>query len=291
MIREHPWSGVGVGSFLTLVHDYAGSLGLDIPPDNAQNWFRQQVAELGVLGSLACFGWCLLFLRALAARARDTRFSPSARVLRGSLDCSRPGVARRRRRPGDPHRHHVLDVRVLVPVGCRWPNEFDSASQRHDACAVRPGPSLLTVVAVHAATTYAAARGDLLPQHRAQRFGWYYRYGLHDLERPRDGGRGRIWTMKESLAVIPVEGRVLKFVCWIDHPDTEPVTVKVWADSKLVLSTELRKGENAAIDIPAPAGERRMIIETSVSRTSGRPTTARTTRAELGLAMADWRWE
>jgi hypothetical protein len=290
MIWEHPWSGVGVGSFLTLVHDYAGSLGLDIPPDNAQNWFRQQVAELGILGSLACFGWCLLFLRALATRTRDTRFSPSAGVLRGSLIAlglvSLVGVA-----------GQATPIVITFWTFAFWylsvverPNDFDSASQRHSLRGAT-WAVVLAVVAVHAATTYAAARGDLLPQHRAQRFGWYYRYGLHDLERPRDGGRGRIWTMKESLAVIPVEGRVLKFVCWIDHPDSEPVTVKVWADSKLVLSSELRKGENAAIDIPAPPGERRMIIETSVSRTFRPSDHGSNDTRELGLAMADWHWE
>ena len=91
--------------------------------------------------------------------------------------------------------------------------------------------------------------------------------------------------------MIPVEGRVLKFVCWIDHPDTDPVTVKVWADGKLVLSTELRKGENAAIDIPAPEGERRMIIQTSVSRTFRPSDHGSTDTRELGLAMADWLWE
>jgi O-Antigen ligase len=289
MIREHPWSGVGVGSFLTLVHDYAGSFGLDIPPDNAQNWFRQQVAELGLLGSLGCFVWCLLFIRALASGARDERFSASARVLRGSLVAlglvSLVGVA-----------GQATPIVITFWTFAFWylsvverPRAFDSHPRQ-----IVWGPAwalIVAIVAIHAATTYAAARGDLLPQNRAQRFGWYYRYGLHDLEPSPDGGRGRIWTMKESLAVLPVEGRVLKFVCWIDHPDTDPVTVKVWADSKLVLNTELRKGENAAIDIPAPAGERRMIIQTSVSRTFRPSDYGSNDTRELGLAMADWKWE
>lgn len=289
MISEHPWSGVGVGSFLTLVHDYARALSMDLPPDNAQNWFRQQIAELGFLGSLTCFAWCLLFARALVARARDVRDAPPAWVLRGSLIAlgvvSLVGVAGQ----ATPIVITFWTFAFWYLSVVEWPRAFESPRPQ-----AMPGPAwivVLAIVAVHAATTYASARADLLPQHRAQRFGWYYRYGLHDLERPRDGGRGRIWTMKESLAVIPVEGRVLKFVCWIDHPDSDPVDVKVWADSKLVLSVQLRKSENAAIDIPAPPGERRMIIQTSVSRTFRPSDHGSNDTRELGLAMADWLWE
>ena len=48
--------------------------------------------------------------------------------------------------------------------------------------------------------------------------------------------------MKDSLAVIPVKGKVLKFVAWIDHPDSDvkPVHTRVWADSKLVYEGELQ---------------------------------------------------
>ena len=53
--------------------------------------------------------------------------------------------------------------------------------------------------------------------------------------KPDPGGNpvGRRWTLKDSLAVIPVKGKALKFVAWIDHPDSDakPVHVKVWADS------------------------------------------------------------
>ena len=76
--------------------------------------------------------------------------------------------------------------------------------------------------------TTVDAFGDLRPHNRAQRFDWYYRYGFYtndndgtDLE-PDPGGNpiGRRWTMKDSLAVIPVKGKTLKFVAWIDHPDS-----------------------------------------------------------------------
>jgi hypothetical protein len=83
------------------------------------------------------------------------------------------------------------------------------------------------LIGVHAGATVIDAFGELRPRERAQRFNWYYRYGYYtnddngyDLE-PDPGGNpiGRRWTMKKSLAVIPVKGKILKFVAWVDHPD------------------------------------------------------------------------
>ena len=88
------------------------------------------------------------------------------------------------------------------------------------------------LIAVHAGMTTVDAFGDLRPHNRAQRWDWYYRYGFYtndsdgtDLE-PDPGGNpiGRRWTMQNSLAVIPVKGKVLKFVAWIDHPDSRRQT-------------------------------------------------------------------
>ncbi|MDH4067306.1 MAG: hypothetical protein OEW19_23135 [Acidobacteriota bacterium] len=64
-IREHPIVGVGVGRFFDLsptYHQRAG--GRAIPPDNAQNFWRQHLAEQGVLGLLP-----ILWLTFLAARS------------------------------------------------------------------------------------------------------------------------------------------------------------------------------------------------------------------------------
>ena len=51
MVRDSPLVGIGVGTYHMLVPDYAQALvGASLPPDNAQNWVRHQLAELGVLG-------------------------------------------------------------------------------------------------------------------------------------------------------------------------------------------------------------------------------------------------
>ena len=52
MIAEHPLVGVGLGGFNYLYADMLYLMsGSERPPDNAQNWYRQQLTELGVLGS------------------------------------------------------------------------------------------------------------------------------------------------------------------------------------------------------------------------------------------------
>ena len=99
--------------------------------------------------------------------------------------------------------------------------------------------------------------------------------------------------MRRSLAVIPVEGRVLKFVAWVDHPDRDakPVHTQVWADSKLVYEGDLR-GTPLFMDIPATLGKTHMIIETAVDRTFRPSDDGKSIdRRDLGLSIRDWVWE
>jgi hypothetical protein len=157
------------------------------------------------------------------------------------------------------------------------------------------------LIAVHASATTIDAFGSLRPRERAQRFNWYYRYGYlindndgYDRE-PDPGGNPimRRWTMKKSLAVIPVNGRTLKFVAWVDHPDvdTRPVHTRVWADSRLVYEGDMRRTP-LFMDIPATPGRTHMILETEIDRTF-RPSDDGKSRdsRELGLSIRDWTWE
>ena len=51
MTREYPLTGVGAGSYRVLAPDYWRAMANDsLPLDNAQNWWRHQIAELGVFG-------------------------------------------------------------------------------------------------------------------------------------------------------------------------------------------------------------------------------------------------
>ena len=86
MIREHPWAGVGVGTFHTLVRDFAMvTTHRPLVPDNAQSWYRHLLAELGLLGSLPWIAWCAVFVATLFSRAAGDRDRFSLGVLRGAF--------------------------------------------------------------------------------------------------------------------------------------------------------------------------------------------------------------
>ena len=64
------------------------------------------------------------------------------------------------------------------------------------------------------------AIGDLRPAHRAERFDWFYRlrHAASSSRSRRQSDRPPL-DRSSTLAVVPVKGKVLKFVAWIDHPD------------------------------------------------------------------------
>ena len=148
---------------------------------------------------------------------------------------------------------------------------------------------------IHAGATIVDARGDLWPRNRSMRFGWFYKYGMSEPE-PDPGGNPvqRRWTiMPKSLAVVPVNGKVLKFVAWIDHPDGDerPVKTKVWADGTLVFNGEIKRSAPLLLDIPATPGRSHLILETEIDRLwAPRDYGQRDPRA-LGLSIRDWVWE
>jgi len=289
MIRENPLSGVGTGAFHTLVHDYGKLVGYDITPDNAQNWVRHLLAEFGLLGSVPWVWWCGVLLALLFSKLPPGADRFSAGVLRGALIAF--GLASMFGMPGQS-----------IPLAVTfWILVFWFAMARAPQSPVTDNrwatwpTTVVTVLLIftHTGLTLAAATGDLLPRHRAMRFNWFYRYGLMDLDPDPAGGVGRRWTMKESLAVIPVQGKVLKFVGWIDHPDGDerPVRVRVWADSVLVYDADLKRSAAIHLDLAAKPGATHLVLQTWISRT-WRPTDfGRRDQRELGLSVRDWIWE
>lgn len=289
MVEEHPIAGIGVGMFHSQVHDYGEMRGYTIPqPDNAQNWFRHHIAELGIIGSLPLLWWCVVLVRWMFSASAGGD-SLSIGLLRGVIIGF--GVASMFGMPAQS-----LAIVVTFWVFVFWLSlEKGLPPAAPDAGRSRPVRiAVVTILVLHASTTVIDAFGVLRPRERAQRIGWFYRYGLQELE-PDPAGNpvGRRWTMKNSLAVIPVKGKVLKFVAWIDHPDSDvnPVHVKVWADSKLVYEGDMRRSP-LFLDIPATPGKSYLMLETSIDRLF-RPSDYGNSRdrRELGLSIRDFVWE
>jgi hypothetical protein len=69
--KDHPISGVGIGRFASLAPGYSGRVEPRvIPPDNAQNLWRQTLAERGLLGAAPVVWLTVLTVRALVRRQR-----------------------------------------------------------------------------------------------------------------------------------------------------------------------------------------------------------------------------
>jgi hypothetical protein len=294
MIQEHPVDGIGVGVFHSLVIDYGKTRGYSLPTDNAQAWLRHIIAEFGLVGSIPMLWWCVVFAMALFSR-QSGGDRLSAGMLRGVL----VGFA-----VASTFGMPAQSIAIVITF---WVFVFWFITERQDTALVgaeslQPKWSqpwviaALVVLALHAGVTTVDALGDLRPRERAQRWDWYYRYGFvhpDDVE-PDPGGNpvGRRWTTKQSLAVIPVKGRVLKFVAWVDHPDADvkPVHVRVWADSELLYEGNLKRSP-LFLDIPAKPGEKYMVLETSIDRLFRPSDSGGRDRRELGLSIRDWTWE
>ncbi|HUQ86969.1 MAG TPA: O-antigen ligase family protein [Vicinamibacterales bacterium] len=298
MIKEHPLDGVGLGTYHTLSYDFGREAGRIIPAqDNAQAWWRHHLAELGLLGCIPLLWWCIVFGRSLlSAPAAGDRLTIGMlrAVLVAFFVASLFGV---------PSQSAAITLTFWVFV-------FWFALERGGEVVAQPAQTkqwplplaifTVALIAAHAGVTVVDAFGDLRPRNRAQRWDWYYRYGFFtndsdgaDLEKDPGGNPiGRRWTMKDSLAVIKVKGKTLKFVAWVDHPDVDakPVHARVWADSKLVYEGDLKRAP-LMLDIPATPGKTHMVIETSIDRV-WRPSDFGTRdRRALGLSIRDWTWE
>ena len=93
--------------------------------------------------------------------------------------------------------------------------------------------------------------------------------------------------------MIPVKGKVLKFVGWIDHPDGDanPPHVVVRADSHVIYDGPIRSTQPLFLDIPATPGKTHMVIETSIDRLYRPAEYGSRDRRELGLSVRDFVWE
>ena len=290
MVKSHPVEGVGVGMFHTLVHDFGALRGYDITPDNAQNWLRHVVAELGVVGLVPVLWWCVLLLALLFApvRAGDRL---SIGILRSAVAgfavASIFGV------PGQSMPVVITVWTIVYWVLAERGGHAPSPLVPH-AIARSGAVIAAALIVLHAGTTWADARSSLLPRERAMRFNWPYAYGFMDLE-PDPGGNpvGRRWTWEEAVAVIPVKGKVLKFVAWIDHPDGDdnPPNVRVRADGKVAYEGPLKRSSPLFIDIPAMPGASHMTLETSIDRLYRPADHGGRDRRELGLSIRDFVWE
>jgi hypothetical protein len=277
MIREFPAFGVGVGGYHLMLNDFIREGDLLIP-DNAQNWYRHQLVELGIVGSLGWIAWVVAFGWFVL---RPPAGAPGiAAVARGMLIAfaivSLVGMPAQ-----------ALAVSITFWTMAFWyvalvgpPPAAPLPVRARSAVAI-----VATLFAL--GTAYLAATSLRIPA-RSQRAGFPFSYGFYYPE-PDDGDGEYRWARRRASAVVNATGPVMALSVWVNHRDVaeKPVDVRAWVDGRRVLSTTLRSLERVTAYVALPSGERRSIIDTRVNRAVTPAAFGVSDPRELGL-MVKW---
>ncbi|MBA3269978.1 MAG: O-antigen ligase family protein [Acidobacteria bacterium] len=262
-IREHPWAGVGIGAFNQLSSDfyYVATGGL-IQPDNAQNWWRQQIVELGFVGAAPSLIISAVLVGALWRGRASGEQASAATVVRGVLTglgvASLLGVATQ---------HPALFLTFMTLVywfGALLDPASPHMGQRTIAPALWAG--LFVIPVCVAGSQLITARTDLRVPLRALRSGFPYGYGFSAPETDPQLGIVR-WTNRHAVAVVRAEHAYLALAASTPQADAaNPVRVMLRVDARQVADADARGPEPLTWIVRVRDGQRFLMIETTVSR-------------------------
>ncbi len=258
VFADHPWVGVGPGAFASVISDYAATVGLSLPPDNAQNWWRQQLADLGLIGGAAPL---LCSVLALVAVLRSWRRS------RGDAARTAPVMALGLMALVSPATQHPM-LQALAGL------LVAHAVAPRDALASSAAPAAMSWAAGPIAWTLALGCGlglavegwtSFRPPDRAARFHFIYNYGFWEtVETPVGTGRR---AGQRSVAVFPPGGPVLVTRVILPHDDlaAKPVVATVSDGHRVLCRHEARDHTPFECRMAVPAG-RWPFVQVEVSR-------------------------
>ncbi len=281
MLRDHPWTGVGLGTYHVLASDYWRRISdLALPFDNAQNWWRHQLAEMGVLGTLPLFAWSLaLAAGALRRGAPDAPSArPIARMLLAGLGLS-----------------SLLGVPTQNPVVLLWFGVLCAASVYGPDVSREPrpawtGPAALAglVLALGLAGGHAVlARGDLSVATRAVRANRDFVVGASAPEPIPDLDQYR-WTGRRARFVLVRQGAWLMARVWVAHPDVDrrPVHVTLKTPCQVLLDQTFATTAPETMALALPDGGAAVDVSVTVSRTWQPTAYGSDDRRHLGAGVA-----
>jgi hypothetical protein len=287
VIRDFPYVGVGVSAFHGMVPFYSSMiLHRAIPPDNAQNWFRHQLAEVGVIGSLGWLCWVSWFVWQLAFGRPNGQRPLTTIVLRGVLVGF--GLVSLVGMPSQ-------DVSVVFTF---WALAFwfltllDPYSKKAlEWLFARSGWWVvvwLTVAGYSSATAYVGWTA-LRPPLLARAAGFDYTYGFYP---PKETETLR-WAAKRAVTVIamPPNRQWLQVAVSVERLNIArgPVDVRVWTDREPVIRAKLSSVAPVTGYFKVPDGRSRVMLETWVSRTLRPRDYGVADDRDLGLKV-DWRF-
>ena len=289
MIRDYPLAGVGIGSFNWMVSDYWRLIANDrLPFDNAQNWWRHQVVELGIVGALPIVLWSGL----IAGLVLTRRTPPDRRIetatLRGLL--LGLGIASML---GVPTQNPIVLLMFFYLVA-RFENLTNprTANLRTENLRTSnprtPNPRAAWFAAAALAFLYAGihivlAIGPLNPLARAELTNRDYIVGTYPGERTPEGAFR--WTRRRATFALGVPSRHLIIRFHVEHPDaaTRPVKVRITTPCQTLVDQFMTGGDARAYELPE--GQTRVVFDTEVSRVWRPSDYGQTDDRELGVAV------
>jgi hypothetical protein len=285
MIAEHPFVGVGVGGFNYQFSEVLYRInGTARPPDNAQNWYRQQLAEIGIVGSLGWISWMCLFGWLMARRSEPQERPVVGGAAMGAiLGLSAASLL------GMPTQDAAASITFVV-MAC-WYLKLRSTAAVEVSMRSRPAKlewaAILGLVGCFLGGTVYAARADLRPPLRALRVGSTYSYGfIADENDPAVR-----WTRGKAVDVFRAEKRWLKMSIGDVAPDaaSKPVNVEVWMNRNLILRVDRRGNFPITRWIRMPPYRTLLMFEVHADRT-WRPADfgGSADRDERGVAIREW---
>ena len=261
MIERHPMVGIGVGSFHEMAVEFYGH---NLTPDNAQNWYRHQLAELGIIGSLGwivfvgLFGWWVVQPRA----GEPAAAWPTRGVLVAVALVSLLGM------PGqDPF------VAITLWTFAAW--HLTLAGRPAETTPSRPwtwAVAALVVIVFTAGTAQLAATRLRVPTRMAHVRWGAYSYGFWWPEPDAGGGELR-WARREATAVVPVRGRVIELTLRANADMlATPLRVRAMVDgAPLVEGTLTADAPELRAQRLLPDGTTAVVVDTWAERATTLP--------------------
>jgi O-antigen ligase len=248
MIADHPLAGIGVGAFHIVAPEYIYRAdGRTLASDNAQNWWRHQLAELGVLGALPAIWASILIVGLLFGEAE--RDPPGVvTILRAAI--AGVGISSLF---GVPTQHPATWLSFATAVFLLYAlvhADGESRAERPAAGAVIAGLALAAMVSAGLMVT---ARGNLRPLTRALDSVAPHVQGLSPLEGFSDYGEFR-WTGTSAIAAVPVRDRWLQLTLWAPFADvaSRAITARVSIDGNQVIAHRFDTAEAGSYFISMP---------------------------------------
>ena len=260
-VAEHPWTGVGVGAFALLAPEYFHlETGGIIPGDNAQNWWRHQIAELGFIGAVPAIAMSFGILSMLFIGTPDVSHRAVATLLRGTLVgvglASLLGVGTQ---------HPALFITFVTVVF--WLGALVGTPRQSAASPIWWSGVLLLAGAVAVGQAFSAST-DLRVPHRALTHNFTYGYGFSEAEADPALGMVR-QTRKHAVGVITAEHAYFQVTMIVPQATTaEPVQIRLWRGRDLIVDYRVNGPEPVVRFVGVPQGDDQLMLELDVSRTA-----------------------